>query len=548
MTGDEPPAEDLASVRGLLRGYDRARAGAAELRPVVWSRSRPCVWWSWWLPRPTLLTRFYLSRHIERSLGALEREYHAREALGKLNDAERGDRELCAAYHRSLRTPRQLVAVLAYVVAALVVAQILVVKSEYFEDLVSRIVWTEENAVRDSEEDRAREALRLVAKTFSGSPATSVDVVDRTMGMTGTAVVVLFAAVIFVAYLSTRMLVPAFRLKRQLLCLADQTGWGVRDTAAGWFVNKSVGAYARERAVFQKAGARPPAEWPIDLIILAAPPVLLVSIAVGYVRFAEGYAYPLALSVWFFAAFALRVGWLYSCNRRRHTAPEPGADDGSDGFGRIPPFVARGADGSRVEGRTVLGVAAWPVLVVILAPFLDNVAPWLSGLGTEVISLTFDLVLAALPWLVIGIWHWLTVTTGRIEEAFRRDPSPRAPRRVWVSMLLFASVVLSPVAVTRDLRRLGELLEDPSRRTRLRRLAGLSVVVPVLVLSFWASLGVLLSDPDGPASGLLYPVFAVTGTLMVFAYGAILGAVQWAQNLLLPTCATLTPFGRCDEG
>jgi hypothetical protein len=275
--------------------------------------------------------------------------------------------------------------------------------------------------------------------------------------------------------------------------------------------------------------------------------VLLVSIAVGYVRFAEGYAYPLALSVWFFTAFALRVGWLYSCNQRRHAAPEPGADDGLDGFGRVPPFVARGADGSRVEGRTVLGVAAWPVLVVILAPFLDNVAPWLSNLGPEVISLTFDLVLAALPWLVIGSWHRLTVTTRRIEEAFRRDPSPPAPRRVWVSMLLFASVVLSPIAVTRDIRRLSELLDDPSRRARLRWLANLGVVVPVLVLSFWASLGVLLSDPDGTASGLLYLVFAVTGTLMVFAYGTILGAVQWAQNLLLPTCATLTAFGRCEE-
>ncbi|MDI5939450.1 MULTISPECIES: hypothetical protein [Micromonospora] len=545
MTTDET-CDDPASVRELVRAYDRARAAADELGPLVWTRSRPCAWWSLRLPRSTLLTRFYLSRHIDRSLGALVRGYNAREALGTLDDAMQRDRDLCAAYRRSLRIPSQLVAVLAYGMAALVIAQVLVSKSEEFEDTLAWIVAVHAAEFEQVDTDLARETLGLAAKTVSGSPATLVDVVDRSMDMSVLTGFVALAAAVFVVYVTTRMLVPAFRLKRQLLCLADQAEFGVRDTATGWFVDKSVGAYARERAVFRAVGARPPAEWPVDLIILAGPPILLLCIAVGYARFEAGFLYPLTVSSWFLAAAALRARWLDTCRRGRNIAAPLGGGTGA--VGANPPFVVRVAGGRHVEGRAVPEVAALPVLAAILVPFVLNVVVIRPFYYVEnaVASALEVVVPAFLPWLVAGSWHRLAKTTRQIEGTLRAGARGRGPLRAWASVVLFVSVVLAPVVVTRDLWALGGLLHDRPRRNRARRLAALGVVVPLLNLLFLKLVSTSLA-----AVGPLHPprtgwLFALTGSLVVLGYGALLGAVQWAQNLLLPTCGELTAFGRCD--
>ncbi|MEV4742279.1 hypothetical protein [Streptomyces sp. NPDC049555] len=79
-----------------------------------------------------------------------------------------------------------------------------------------------------------------------------------TLGIAGLGVLVL--TYFITGFVTTRPFASAFRLKRQLLCLADQTELTYRDCAASWFVNKSVGAYAQERLVFASVGKgnRPP--------------------------------------------------------------------------------------------------------------------------------------------------------------------------------------------------------------------------------------------------------------------------------------------------
>jgi hypothetical protein len=98
-----------------------------------------------------------------------------------------------------------------------------------------------------------------------------LDAAGQIADLNPVALLILTASMLFGGYLVARPLVPAFRLKRQLLGLVDQSELGVADTAASWYVTKAVGSYDLERAVFARLGEQPPRELSFDLVVLAIP-------------------------------------------------------------------------------------------------------------------------------------------------------------------------------------------------------------------------------------------------------------------------------------
>ena len=110
-------------TKKLLAGYQRTLDVAEGLPAVVWVR-----WGDKGLGRlvkvPYLrwFLRYFLTYHMSKSLGALDRRLHAVAALADDPDANKADRDAVKLYLESLPQPPYYQLVFAFVIAAVVVA------------------------------------------------------------------------------------------------------------------------------------------------------------------------------------------------------------------------------------------------------------------------------------------------------------------------------------------------------------------------------------------------------------------------------------------
>jgi hypothetical protein len=518
-------------VHQLLEIYDRAMHQATSLPLIVWVPCRPSQWRllrpAYRLPRLTLGTRILLIRHIDRSLATLEHRYKAREALGSLSAEQTEDRDMCRKYRESLPLGRFVWTMIAFAVPALVLSSVL-------DDLAGHLASLPFYGV--SLEARGKKIQDIIgalaSATASGGNIREVtQVITRGLNMSVADLVVLLVVVFLVGYVLVRPFVPAFRLKRQILNLADQCDHDVRDTASSWHVNKSVGTYQQERKVFAALGYRPPTEHPLDLVVLIFPIICLTVLAATMAAVSIGeaprngivYGLIVALwSLWLTGLGILRGVWLWSTWRGRQD-PE-----------QTPPLVGvAGGTGGYVESRPVTEVVAWPSAAALLATLLVGVLlralPQYPG-AIPLAALLYP-PLAAIP------FYRFALTGDRLHvAAATRNGCPSRRGRPLLAALAFASIIATPIVVLVHLRRLTTLLgvHEPMCR-RYRTIAALTSPL-LLVLTIL----VLMNKP------LAMAIFGAA--LIMMLYALFMGAIQRCQNRLVAEGDLATPvrYGLCE--
>jgi hypothetical protein len=277
---DATPAEPVAQrdeaeerIKELLAGYQRTLDVAEGLPAIVWVR-----WGDKGLGRylkvPYLrwFLRYFLTFHISKSLGALDRRLRAIAALADDPDANRADREAVKLYLESLPQPPYSRLVFAVVIAALLVALPLRSFGNVLDvlPLVGAMM---------------RFDVNYVARAFAGS---ELDNMVR-------ATIVLLLALSVVASL----LNSPFVLKRLLFNLHPPTRERIASTAARDHAFSVEGLYALEERVFGEVGQRRPKEGRWDLLFLAFVLVLLLllSASLGVLALFGAMAWDLTVEV-----------------------------------------------------------------------------------------------------------------------------------------------------------------------------------------------------------------------------------------------------------
>ncbi|MET8627087.1 hypothetical protein ABZW30_25560 [Kitasatospora sp. NPDC004669] len=460
-------------------------------------------------PRMALGVRTLLIRHITRSLLTLERQYHVREALGELSPEQDRDRASCVAYRSSLPPQRFILTVIFFAVPAIVITSAL-----------SRLTGKLLNVrLRDSVEEISRGVIALVTGGSGAElPQDIGDAID--LGARG---LLLLLSIIFAAgYLATRPFVSSFRLKRQILCLAHQDTIKVRDTASSWYVNKSVGCYEQERAVFRALDRKPVVERPADLVILAFPMVCLFLLAFlfGWVQWNNGEVYvlftgqygwresliqmlvDLSFVLWLTGLASLRLSWLWSVKRDRESPPKNPS----------PPLTAV-ADHAYVEARPLSEAAAWPLVTGF---FLWCLFPPLSAF----------------------FFHRLALTGTRL-HAEAAAPGKRHRRGHPVVMTLaFASIIATPIPLCLLLWQSASLLGPGADHRRYRTLAATACpalfVLPVAWFYFYCYSDQAIWEIE---LGFLL------GVALMVLYTLLIAAVQRCQNCLVLRLGSPVPYG-----
>lgn len=527
-------------VPQLLKMYDRAIEDAASLSPFVLVYSRPSQWRFLRplarFPRMAFGTRMFLIRHVERSLLTLERQYHVREALGELTpDRDDRDRSACAAYRRALPPSRYTFALIGFAVSAVIVASIIIqLAGRAARSLVAGTVSTHrgtkkqfENKLLSSLQDNRLEktfgeiSKDLVNLMTGGGGGDLPTAVDHAVHI-GTAGLLALVFITFVTgYVATRPLVSSFRLKRQILGLADQDELGLNDTASSWYVNKSLGAYEQERRVFGALGRKPVPEKPVDLMILTFPAACLLALTILLAWWVTKSSFQTATTEWQswqewlpdLCAAYLYVAWLVALGVLRMMWLLSALEGRRDGEKRKAPFIGKMRhNGLYVEARPVIEAAAWPMA---------------SGL------LFF-------PWLlypVIGAiqFHRIMLTGNRL----------RGHRgRCSVATLAFLSVVATPFIVSRQLWRDATL--DNSRRNKILAAVAFPALF-MLPVGQIASLNASTSTADLSVSSWLDLCSVASGLLCTLLYALVVAAVQKCQNSLIRKLADEVKSGQCEQ-
>jgi hypothetical protein len=259
---DATPAEPGAQrdeaeerTKRLLAAYQGTLDVAEDLPAVVWVR-----WGDKGLgrflkvPYSRWFVRYFLTYHISKGLGALDRRLRAIAALADDPDVNRANREAVKLYLESLPQPPYKQLVFAVVIAALVVA----IPLRSFGNVLD---------VLPLVGAMMRFDVNYVARAFAGS---ELDNMVR-------ATIVLLLALSVVASL----LNSPFVLKRLLFNLHPPTRERIASTAARDHAFGAAGLYALEERVFREVGLRRPKEGRWDLLFLTFLLTLLLLLSVG---------------------------------------------------------------------------------------------------------------------------------------------------------------------------------------------------------------------------------------------------------------------------
>jgi hypothetical protein len=461
---------DAADVAELILAYDRALALARTRSRLVAVRTRvprdgraDRLWQVRWLRWPV---EHFIAWHVTRTLNALHRALSRRVATGQADERDIADRETVAAYRDSMR-PVHVKSYLAIVIVLtlLIGGFILKAAGPVLSDLpVLRFAEEYDAGFAEGAEAERRDVIEISDRTsnlfasfgdaISADVSSLGDTVEAFVGAEPSDSALVLAGFLFSLYLVTRILVPAYRLKRMLFNLADDPR-GLSYSTARWNVKHATGVYRRERAVFASVDERLPREPPLDLLIPALWLSLPVALAVylfrnthdwifsqpaGFWLLGIPFEFSVALATGLVTLSAVRIVWLgltWRARRRSSTS--------------LTPFEVRLPDGRHATVRNPAGVAVLVYLVPYYLPFwwgIVNRQLWLAGDRRRWAypSLSFlaflrlprALVLPAVISLVLSRWRLHTV----------QRASGIVPRTAWATAKkLFWPVVLGYIVV-----------------------------------------------------------------------------------------------------
>lgn len=180
--------------------------------------------------------------------------------------------------------------------------------------------------------------------------------------------------VLLSAYLVIRPLAAAFRVKRILFNLGEQSPALLHRTTVSWHLTRSVGLYEAERLALAKFHAKPQRELPLDLCAsLVAVGALAWYLWSEHFFIAESAGAEYGLFAIAAALVFARIGWLISTLRLRRGATAPAS----------PPTGIRIPNGAIAESRSVIetsvrGLATFLVFLVVLTdlPFFIPSPIW----------------------------------------------------------------------------------------------------------------------------------------------------------------------------
>jgi hypothetical protein len=228
---------DAADVAELILAYDRALALARTRSRLVAVRTRvprdgraDRLWQVRWLRWPV---EHFIAWHVTRTLNALHRALSRRVATGQADERDIADRETVAAYRDSMR-PVHVKSYLAIVIVLtlLIGGFILKAAGPVLSDLpVLRFAEEYDAGFAEGAEAERRDVIEISDRTsnlfasfgdaISADVSSLGDTVEAFVGAEPSDSALVLAGFLFSLYLVTRILVPAYRLKRMLFNLAD---------------------------------------------------------------------------------------------------------------------------------------------------------------------------------------------------------------------------------------------------------------------------------------------------------------------------------------
>jgi hypothetical protein len=293
MTPEQEAAQETQKrLEELLKAYQETLDMVEDLPGVVWvpwDRKRPGSYFK--VPYLRWFLRYFVTYHINRSLDALNRRFHATAALAGDPDTNWKNRETVKLYQRSLPRPPYRVLIFAAVLSALVIALPLQSFGNVFYVL---------------------DVVGALLRFDVGYVGRALD--DNQVGPTIRSVIVLLIGLTAVG----AVLTSPFGLKRILFNLHPWTDEPFASTAARGHGYRVEGLYAMEVRVFEQAGIRRPQEGRWDLVFQTFLLLLLLlfGLCVAFVTLAILLAWNIRLNLETGAPadvhfFLPQVSWIY---------------------------------------------------------------------------------------------------------------------------------------------------------------------------------------------------------------------------------------------
>ena len=293
----------------LLAAYADVRREARSLPAVLWVRAGSGrIGARIRVPLARAFLPFLLTHRLTRVLSALSRKQHERAALA--DGVEQRERDLRRLEHFMLSLPnvpyRRLA--VAFLLSVLLVAYVL------------------SSAVFDSESD-ARGIARALDGVLTLDPNAATDAVRsfELEGALGAAFTLALALLVVSAPVG-----GSFRLLRLLLNRHPAGRAGAERESVAEHGKRTTGVYILEERAFAAAGARPPPEWPLDLIVRALAlmqPIwfALVLTALGALAIVDGDPLGWALAAAAGVVLAVILGALAETRRTARLRASPAA-------------------------------------------------------------------------------------------------------------------------------------------------------------------------------------------------------------------------------
>jgi hypothetical protein len=288
----EAAQESQKRLEELLGAYQETLDAVDDLPAVVWvpwDRKRPGSYFK--VPYMRWFLRYFVTYHINKSLNALNRRYHATAALAEDPDSNRKSRETVKLYLQSLPSPPYRVLIFTAVLSALVIALPLQSFGNVFYVL---------------------DVVGALLRFDVGYVGRALD--DNQVGPTIRSVIVLLFGLTVVG----AVLTSPFGLKRILFNLHPWANERFGSTAARGHGYRVEGLYALEERVFEDAGIRRPQEGRWDLVFQTFLLLLLLvlGLCVAFVTLVVLMAWNIRLNLETGAPadvhfFLPQVSWIY---------------------------------------------------------------------------------------------------------------------------------------------------------------------------------------------------------------------------------------------
>lgn len=291
------------------------------------------------LPRPRWFLRYFVVVHIHSVLGALDRRYSARAALGLASQLDDHDRRAIQEFRQGLPPVHTKALLTALLVAVVLLSQPLL---ETFSEVLStlgngaQVMVAVSTDVSSEVRDRGVRApavatvgpgTRRLMEELKGSVSSSVSgtsIADAMATLTKAGMrdlLLVLVGLVLALYAILRPITSGFRLKRMLFNLHPDFDHSRRRVPARWHASRSTGIYRLESAVVDELGGPPHREVPLDLIVSAVgliPLLWVIGVVLEIGASTPGLGLlALEYAALFIALVAVRAHWLLTTWRQR---------------------------------------------------------------------------------------------------------------------------------------------------------------------------------------------------------------------------------------